>query len=120
MSDEHYSINVCGLPRDLPLFEVAPKVRIAIFNMLGDTPVVEAIADELARRAARRRRRADDRRGQEHPPGARPGRADGVALRGGSQDAEALHGGRRSASRWCRSPPARRRPSGSTARTWAW
>lgn len=53
MSDEHYSINVCGLPRDLPLFEVAPKVRIAIFNMLGDTAVVEAIADELARRVPR-------------------------------------------------------------------
>ena len=50
MSQEAYTVNVCGLTRHLPLFEVAPKVRIAIFNMLGDTEVVEAIADELARR----------------------------------------------------------------------
>ncbi len=50
MGTEVYSVDICGLPRDLPLFQVAPNVRIAIFNMLGDTPVVEAIADELARR----------------------------------------------------------------------
>lgn len=50
MSDEVYTVDICGLTRHLPLFEVAPKVRIAIFNMLGDTEVVEAIADELARR----------------------------------------------------------------------
>ncbi|MCX6030105.1 MAG: phosphoribosyltransferase family protein [Chloroflexi bacterium] len=50
MSPEHYTINICGLTRHLPLFEVAPKVRIAIFNMLGDTEIVEAIADELAQR----------------------------------------------------------------------
>ncbi len=50
MTQEYYTINICGLPRHLPLFEVAPKVRIAIFNMLGDTEVVEAIADELAPR----------------------------------------------------------------------
>jgi adenine phosphoribosyltransferase len=48
MSEEFYTIEICGLTRNLPLFEVAPKVRIAIFNMLGDTEVVEAIADELA------------------------------------------------------------------------
>ncbi len=50
MAQEFYTVQICGAPRDLPLFEVAPKVRIAIFNMLGDTEVVEAIADELARR----------------------------------------------------------------------
>ncbi len=50
MSQDVYTVNICGLTRHLPLFEVAPKVRIAIFNMLGDTDVVEAIADELARR----------------------------------------------------------------------
>ncbi len=50
MSEECYTIDICGLTRQLPLFEVAPKVRIAIFNMLGDTDVVEAIADELAKR----------------------------------------------------------------------
>jgi adenine phosphoribosyltransferase len=50
MSQEVYTIDICGVTRDLPLFEVAPGVRIAIFNMLGDTEVVEAIADELANR----------------------------------------------------------------------
>ena len=50
MEREVYTVNICGLQRDLPLFEVAPGVRIAIFNMLGDTPVVEAIADNLAAR----------------------------------------------------------------------
>jgi adenine phosphoribosyltransferase len=50
MSQEYYTVQICGLTRHLPLFEVAPKVRIAIFNMLGDTEVVEAIADELAGR----------------------------------------------------------------------
>jgi adenine/guanine phosphoribosyltransferase-like PRPP-binding protein len=50
MVQESYTVDICGLTRHLPLFEVAPKVRIAIFNMLGDTEVVEAIADELAKR----------------------------------------------------------------------
>jgi adenine phosphoribosyltransferase len=53
MSQEHYTTQICGLTRHLPLFEVAPKVRIAIFNMLGDYEVVEAIADELAPRLPR-------------------------------------------------------------------
>jgi adenine phosphoribosyltransferase len=50
MSQGYYTVQICGLTRNLPLFEVAPKVSIAIFNMLGDTQVVEAAADELARR----------------------------------------------------------------------
>ena len=37
MPDEFYTVQICGLTRNLPLFEVAPNVRIAIFNMLGDT-----------------------------------------------------------------------------------
>ena len=37
-----------GLTRHFPLFEVAPGVRIAIFNMLGDTFVVKASAAALA------------------------------------------------------------------------
>ncbi len=47
MTQEYYAVQICGLTRNLPMFEVAPKVRIAIFNMLGDTPVVEAAADEV-------------------------------------------------------------------------
>jgi adenine phosphoribosyltransferase len=43
-----YQVNIGGLARDLPLFEVAPEVKIAIFNMLGDTEIVERAADLLA------------------------------------------------------------------------
>lgn len=44
-----YSVEIGGLRRDLPLFEVAPNVKIALFNMLGDTEVVEAAAAALAK-----------------------------------------------------------------------
>ncbi|MEM7335772.1 MAG: phosphoribosyltransferase family protein [Chloroflexota bacterium] len=47
---ETYTVEVAGLKRDFPLFEVAPGVRIAIFNMLGDTYVVKAAAASLAER----------------------------------------------------------------------
>jgi len=45
-----YTVKLAGLTRELPLFEVAPGVRIAIFNMLGDTEIVQAVSKELARR----------------------------------------------------------------------
>jgi adenine/guanine phosphoribosyltransferase-like PRPP-binding protein len=45
-----YTVEVAGLVRHFPLFEVAPGVRIAIFNMLGDTYVVKASAAALAER----------------------------------------------------------------------
>lgn len=47
---EYYTVELCGLKRDLPIFEVAPGVKIAIFNILGDTEIVKAIAPELAKR----------------------------------------------------------------------
>lgn len=51
MSDhETYQVEVAGLVRDFPLFEVAPGVRIAVFNMLGDTAIVKATAASLAKR----------------------------------------------------------------------
>lgn len=43
-----YTVEIAGLTRHLPLFEVAPGVTIAIFNMLGDTHVVKAAAAVLA------------------------------------------------------------------------
>ena len=45
---ETYTVEIAGITRHLPLFEVAPSVRIAIFNMLGDTIVVKATAAALA------------------------------------------------------------------------
>lgn len=45
-----YTVDINGLKRDLPLFEVAPNVKIALFNMLGDTEIVEGAAEALAQR----------------------------------------------------------------------
>ena len=45
---ETYTVDVAGVERDLPLFEVAPGVRIAILNILGDTELVQAAAGALS------------------------------------------------------------------------
>lgn len=45
-----YTVNIGSLTRNLRLFRVAPGVTIAIFNMLGDTEVVEHAARTLAQR----------------------------------------------------------------------
>ena len=45
-----HTVQIGDLTRELPLFNVAPNVTIAIFNMLGDTAVVEEAADLLAAR----------------------------------------------------------------------
>ncbi len=47
---ETFTVDVAGVKRDLPLFEVAPGVRIAILNILGDTELVRAAACALAER----------------------------------------------------------------------
>ncbi|MFN8373539.1 MAG: phosphoribosyltransferase family protein [Anaerolineae bacterium] len=44
---ETYSVTVAGVHRDLRLFEVAPGVRIAIVNILGDTELTQASAKAL-------------------------------------------------------------------------
>ncbi|MGB1288923.1 MAG: phosphoribosyltransferase family protein [Aggregatilineales bacterium] len=45
---EHHSIDIAGITRELPLFEIKPGVRIAILNILGDTPLVQAAAKDLS------------------------------------------------------------------------
>ena len=45
-----YPVEVAGIKRNLRLFEVAPGLRIAILNILGDTELVQACAKELAKR----------------------------------------------------------------------
>lgn len=50
---ETFTVDVAGVKRELPLFEVAPGVRIAILNILGDTELVAAAADALAERVAK-------------------------------------------------------------------
>jgi adenine phosphoribosyltransferase len=51
---ETYRVEIAGVTRDLRLFEVAPGVRIAILNILGDTELVQAAARELALKIADR------------------------------------------------------------------
>lgn len=45
---EFYPVEVAGVKRDLRLMEVAPGVRIAVLNILGDTELVQASAKALA------------------------------------------------------------------------
>jgi adenine phosphoribosyltransferase len=52
MSREHYEINIAGVSRQLPKFEIKPGVKIAILNILGDTELVQAAASALAKQLA--------------------------------------------------------------------
>jgi adenine phosphoribosyltransferase len=45
---EVYAVEVAGIKRNLPLFEVKPGLKIAVLNILGDTELVEAAARGLA------------------------------------------------------------------------
>lgn len=47
-----YPIEIAGLYRELPLFEVQPGLRIAVLNILGDTELVQACAQALAGKLA--------------------------------------------------------------------
>lgn len=48
MLDEHYTVEVAGIRRDLPLMDIKPGVRIAILNILGDAEFVNAACEQLA------------------------------------------------------------------------
>lgn len=50
LTRETYPIEIAGLRRDLPLFEVAKGLRIAVLNILGDTELVEACAKALTQK----------------------------------------------------------------------
>ena len=43
-----YPLEIAGLYRELPIFEVSPGLRIAVLNILGDTELVQACASALA------------------------------------------------------------------------
>lgn len=45
---ETYSVDIAGVKRELPLFEVKPGLSIAVLNILGDTQLVEAAGKALA------------------------------------------------------------------------
>lgn len=42
-----YTVEIAGITRELPLFEVKPGLKIAVLNILGDTELVEACAQAL-------------------------------------------------------------------------
>ncbi|MCS6836890.1 MAG: phosphoribosyltransferase family protein [Anaerolineae bacterium] len=50
MSHETYTIEIAGITRELTKMEIKPGVKIAILNILGDTPLVQAAAQALAER----------------------------------------------------------------------
>src|SRR5512136_2749493 len=45
-----YPVEIAGVKRDLPLFEIKPGLRIAVLNILGDTELVQACAKALAKK----------------------------------------------------------------------
>lgn len=47
MAEKYYSINIAGVDRDLPLFQIAPGLKIAVLNILGDTELVQACGKAL-------------------------------------------------------------------------
>ena len=47
-SRDTYRVELCGLSRELRLFEVAPGLKVAIFNILGDVEITKAAGAALA------------------------------------------------------------------------
>ncbi len=43
-----YPVDIAGVHRELPLFQIKPGLRIAILNILGDTELVQACGQALA------------------------------------------------------------------------
>ena len=52
VSRETFPVEIGGVKRQLPLFEIKPGLKIAVLNILGDTELVEAAASALAERLA--------------------------------------------------------------------
>lgn len=48
-----YTVRIEGVTRHLPLFAVSPQLRIAVFNLLGDTEITIAAARGLAKKLAK-------------------------------------------------------------------
>ncbi len=43
-------MEIAGVKRELPIVQVGPDVAVALLNLLGDTELTEAAAEELAKR----------------------------------------------------------------------
>lgn len=51
-SKEVYPVDIAGVHRELPLFQIKPGLKIAILNILGDTELVEKCAVAMAKKLA--------------------------------------------------------------------
>jgi len=51
-NQETYPIQIGSVKRDLRLFEIKPGLKIAIINILGDTELVTACAQEMGKKLA--------------------------------------------------------------------
>lgn len=49
---DFHLVEIAGVKRKLPLFEVNPGLRIAILNILGDTELVQAAAEAINQKLA--------------------------------------------------------------------
>ena len=47
IKEDFYTIEICGIKRDLPLARVAPGLRVALLNILGDTEFVKAVTPDI-------------------------------------------------------------------------
>ena len=47
-----YPVDIAGVHRELPLFQIKPGLRIAILNILGDTELVQACGQALGEKLA--------------------------------------------------------------------
>lgn len=49
---DYYILEICGLTRKLPLIKIGKTTKIASFSILGDVELVDALADEMAKKIA--------------------------------------------------------------------
>ena len=48
IKEDYYTVELAGVKRDLPLVRVAPGIKVALFNILGDTEIVKAVTPKIA------------------------------------------------------------------------
>lgn len=48
IKEDHYTVELAGVKRDLPLVRVAPGLKVALLNILCDAELVKAVAPKMA------------------------------------------------------------------------
>ncbi|MGQ9609890.1 MAG: phosphoribosyltransferase family protein [bacterium] len=48
IKEDYYTVDICGIRRNLPLVRVAPKLKVALLNILEDTELIKAVAPKIA------------------------------------------------------------------------